>query len=260
MIESLQLFAGRVMHERLRPVRNRFVYPAFWLRVRLDAPPASSLFFGWNHARPMSLRWRDYGPRDGSDPLPWLRAQLVAAGMPLDGAVWLQTFPRILGYGFNPVSFYYCHDAAGALRAVLAEVNNTFGDWHFYLLSAPDGAAITAQSRIEARKLMHVSPFCVIEGHYDFRFRLKGDAAAVSVDYFDGDECLIRTAIAGRGEPATSRALLGSFLRWPLFSLGVMARIHWQAIRLLIKRVRFHRQPAPHHGEMSRSEVLHESQ
>lgn len=248
------------MHDRLRPVRNRFIYPAFWLRARLDAPQASSLLFGWNRARPMSLRWCDYGPRDGSDPLPWLRAQLAAAGMPLDGAVWLQTFPRIFGYGFNPVSFYYCHDGAGALRAVLAEVNNTFGDWHFYLLSAPDGGEMRSGAKIHARKLMHVSPFCAIEGHYEFRFRLKDDAAAVAIDYFNQDGCVIRTAIAGRGEPATNRTLLASFLRWPLFSLGVMARIHWQAIKLLAKRVRFHRQPAPHCGEMSRSEVLHESQ
>lgn len=260
MTESLQLFAGRIMHERLRPVRNRFVYPAFWLRVRLDAPPESSLLFGWNRVRLFWLRWRDYGPRDGSDPLPWLRQLLAGQGMTLDGAVWLQTFPRILGYGFNPVSFYYCHDAAGALRAVLAEVNNTFGDWHFYLLSASDGGPIGAQTRIEARKLMHVSPFCAIEGHYEFQFRQQVDAAAVRIDYFDGADCLIRTAMAGRGKPARDRDLLAAFVRAPLFCFGVMARIHWQAIRLLARRVRFHRQPAPHRGEISRSEVLHESQ
>ncbi|OYL20435.1 cyclopropane fatty acid synthase, partial [Streptococcus pneumoniae] len=81
----------------------------------------------------------DYGPRDGTDLLTWIRGVLGSAGLPADGEVWLQTFPRIAGWMFNPVSFWYCHDAAGTLRAVLAEVNNTFGQHHQYLLCAQGG-------------------------------------------------------------------------------------------------------------------------
>ena len=128
------LIHGHVMHERLRPARNRFVYPVFYVRLNLSRlDELNSPLFGIDRWRPISLRTRDYGPRDGSSLTGWMRATLADAGIDADGEIWLQTFPRIFGFAFNPVSFWYCYDRQENLRAVLAEVNNTFGvTYHQY--------------------------------------------------------------------------------------------------------------------------------
>ena len=134
-----QLIHARVMHARLRPALHRFVYPVFYVRLnlaRLDE--CQSGWFGVDLRRPLSLRTHDYGPRDGSGLEQWMRTLLATHGIAADGEIWLQTFPRVLGYAFNPVSFWYCHDTHGRLRAVLAEVNNTFGETHRYLLQVGD--------------------------------------------------------------------------------------------------------------------------
>lgn len=251
MDAPLQLWTGKVMHARLRPVVNNFVYRAFWLKLRIDVPVEDNALFGIEKTRPLSIRWRDYGARDGSHPLAWVRATLAAEGIAADGAVWLQTFPRLWGYAFNPVSFWYCHAADGSLRAVLAEVNNTFGDWHIYVLTSPDGGPLTADSRPHCRKLMHVSPFCAITGHYEFRIA----ANSVTIDFHDAEGCLIKTAIAGTAQAASTSNLLRAIAAHPLMSFGVMARIHWQALRLFWKRLHFYRQPGLHRGEVSRSET-----
>eukprot|EP01037_Dinobryon_pediforme_P019287 gene19287-19681_t len=127
-LAAAYLLRGQVMHERLRPVHHRFVYPVFCVRLNLARlAEAGNIWFGIDRRRLMSLRMRDYGPRDGSSLDAWMRLQLSQAGLPADGEIWLQTFPRVFGIVFNPVSFWYCHDSNGVLRAVLAEVNNTFG-------------------------------------------------------------------------------------------------------------------------------------
>ncbi|MBP0598679.1 DUF1365 domain-containing protein [Herbaspirillum sp. LeCh32-8] len=241
------ILRGQVMHQRLRPTPHRFVYPVFCVRVDLDrAAQAGNAWFGVDRRRLMSVRMRDYGPRDGSDLAAWVRARVRGVGIDADGAIWLQTFPRMFGFVFNPVSFFLCHDARGDLRAVLAEVNNTFGRTQHYLLSAPDGAAIVERTRLSCSKLMHVSPFCEVSGFYRFRFRDRGDSALVGIDYYDqgqaGDaaptqEPLMRTSIGGRLQPMTSASALAALCAQPLLTVGVVARIHWQALLLWKKRV-----------------------
>lgn len=249
------LITGQVMHHRLRPARNRFVYPVFCLRLKLSAlERLSSLCFGVDRWRPLMLRTADYGPRDGSPLLPWIRARLAEAGLPADGEVWLQTFPRVFGHVFNPVSFWYCHDAAGELRAVLAEVNNTFGEHHAYLLSAERGGAIQPASQLVCRKLLHVSPFCRVEGHYRFRFVERAGHALVRIDYHDEAGALLHTAVSGSMAALTSGRALRALLRQPLLTLGVVARIHWQALRLWLKRVPFFRKPHPPAATLSRGQ------
>lgn len=252
MEHGAEIIVGQVMHERLRPVRNRFVYPVFCLR--LDLAQLGSLrncWFAVDRWAPLSLRTRDYGPRDGSSLLDWMRGVLWDAGINATGPVHLQTFPRVLGYAFNPVSFWYCHGADGSLRAVLAEVNNTFGEHHRYLLAAPGNAPITPQTVLECRKLLHVSPFCAVEGGYQFRFRDVGDMGDmagtrfVGIDYRDAQGLLIRTAIGGRSLAFSPAHLRRTLLRQPLLTLGVVARIHWQALRLWWRGVPLHHKPAP---------------
>lgn len=242
------LLTGHVMHERLRPKRHRFTYPVFYVRCDLDR--LASLDRGWfgiDRWRLLSLHRLDHGPCDGSDLAAWMRVQLSAAGLDVaNGRIWLQAFPRVFGYAFNPVSFWFCHDRDGHLRALLAEVRNTFGARHSYLLSAPGNAPITAETTLECRKVLHVSPFCRVEGSYEFRVRETPNSASVSIDYRDADGLLIRTALVGRLKPLTRSIALAALIRQPLLTVGAAARIHWQALRLAIKRVPFHgKNPAP---------------
>ncbi|HEX3635726.1 MAG TPA: DUF1365 domain-containing protein [Paraburkholderia sp.] len=242
------LLTGNVMHERLRPKHHRFTYPVFYVRCDLDRLASLDReWFGIDRWRLLSLRQRDHGPRDGSDLATWMRAQLSAAGIEeADGRIWLQAFPRVLGYAFNPVSFWFCHDRDGHLRALLAEVRNTFGGRHSYLLSAAGNAPITADTKLKCRKVLHVSPFCRVEGSYEFRVRETPNSASVSIDYRDADGLLIRTALGGRLKPLTRSAALAALIRQPLLTVGVVARIHWQALRLAIKRAPFYgKHPAP---------------
>lgn len=242
------LLTGKVMHERLRPRHHRFTYPVFYVRCDLDRlATLQSGWFGIDRWRPLSLHRRDHGPRDGSDLAAWMRAQLAEAGNEqANGRIWLQAFPRVFGYAFNPISFWFCHDRDGGLRALLAEVRNTFGERHSYLLSAEGHAPITADTRLVCRKVLHVSPFCRVEGGYTFRIKEARNSASVAIDYRDADGLLIRTALGGRLTPLTRASALAALLRQPLLTVGVVARIHWQAVRLALKKAPFFgKNPAP---------------
>jgi DUF1365 family protein len=248
------LFFGEVMHSRLRPQRNRFRYPVFFVRFpvhRMDSLRATLLSVdAWNL---FSVYRRDHGPRDGSDLSAWIRRLLDAHGIDrADGEIWLQTFPRVLGYVFNPVSFWLCHDRAGALRAVLCEVSNTFGERHNYLLAHADQRPIEAGDWLTARKVFHVSPFCQVRGGYRFQFATRGAQCAVRIDYDDGEGRLLSTAVRGSAVPLGTHALWRAFLLYPWMTLAVIARIHWQAVRLWFKGVPFFRKPLPPAQETTR--------
>jgi len=239
---------GEVLHARSRPARHAFRYAAFCLRLplsALDDLPARGL--PRNRRAPVAFHDEDHGARDGTPLADWIHARLAAERISADGEVVLYTFPRVLGYVFNPVSFWVCHDRAGAVRAVLAEVNNTFGESHAYLVAHDDGRPIASGEPLAARKAFHVSPFCEVKGRYVFRFHATADRWLARVDYHDdaSPEPLLATSIGGRAEPLSPRAVRRLVARYPAFTLGVIARIHWQAIKLWSKRVPFFRKPAP---------------
>jgi DUF1365 family protein len=235
-----QLSLGQVMHRRRRPAANAFVYPVFYVTVPLRNMAAANCgIFSVDRRNLLSLYSRDHGARDGSPLLPWIEALLREHGLPADGEILLQTFPRVLGMLFNPVSFWFCHDRAGALIAVLAEVNNTFGGRHNYLLHNPDGAPLADGQVLRAEKCFHVSPFNEIEGSYRFRFQRRATLHVAHIDYDDAAGELLLTAISGRPRAWTAGALLAAFARMPLLTAGVVFRIHWQALKLWLKGVPF---------------------
>lgn len=253
------LLTGHVMHERLRPVRHAFTYPLFQVYcdiARLDG--LSHWWFGVDRLRVLGIALRDYGPHDGSALEPWMRQRLAEAGIAADGAIWLQTIPRIAGYAFNPVSFWYCHDRAGSLRALYAEVRNTFGERHGYLLSARDHAPIDEHTELLCRKTFHVSPFCAVDGEYAFRVRRRSDRITVAIDYRDREGPLLRTAIQMRMKPLTGLRVCRALVSQPLNAINVVIRIHWQAMRLWLKRVPFHGKTPPisTHADAHRARAL----
>ena len=234
-----QVCLGHVMHRRLRPAVHAFVYPVFYLRLPLrDLAATKCAVFSVDRRNLLSLFSKDHGPRDGSPLLPWIEGLLAAQGLPHDGEIVLQTFPRVLGHVFNPVSFWFCHDRAGRLIAVLAEVNNTFGGTHSYLLHR-GGEALTDGEELRAEKCFHVSPFNRVEGGYRFRFQAEAAVHRACIDYDDAEGELLLTAITGRPRAWSVATLLAALLRMPLLTLGVIVRIHWQALRLWRKGVPF---------------------
>ena len=234
------LLIGHVMHRRLRPAVNAFAYPVFFVRLPLARlADADNALFRIDRPGLMSFHQKDHGPRDGSPLLPWIQTLLRQHGLPDDGEVVLQSFPRVLGYVFNPVSFWYCHDREGALVAVLAEVSNTFGGHHDYLLFNPDHSPLRDGQELKAEKQFHVSPFCEVEGSYRFRFLVREQRVVAHIDYDTAEGPLLLTLISGRTQALNASALLAAFLRMPLLTIGVMARIHWQALKLWIKGVPF---------------------
>jgi uncharacterized protein len=247
---------GRVMHRRVRPTAHQFGYGVFFLRVPLAvlATPQSidAKWFSVDRFNLLSIRIADYGARDGGSLETWARALLDKHGITqADGEIVLQTFPRLLGYVFNPISLFYCFDKSGALRATICEVNNTFGDHHHYLVAHDDARAIEANDWLSARKLLHVSPFCEVRGHYRFRFEQTSARAFAQIDYYDGAldaDKLIVTTLHGEPRPLTAAASLGAFLAYPLMTISVIARIHWQAFKLWRKRVPFFANPPPLHA------------
>jgi DUF1365 family protein len=148
----------------------------------------------------------------------------------------------VLGFTFKPVSFWYCHRADGTLRATVVEVNNTFGERHCYLLDQPHYGV-----EQRAKKVFHVSPFCPVEGGYRFRFMLTPDRqrTVARIDYDDANGPLIETSVSGALEPLNARSVRRALWTYPAMTLGVVARIHWQAARLWVKKTPFFRKPVP---------------
>jgi DUF1365 family protein len=239
---------GEVRHTRLRPARNAFNYPTYFLMLPMrHLQQHGSGALAHNRRGLLSFHDRDHG-EGGDNALAWLDALLLREGVTdASGEVWLHTYPRVLGYTFKPVSFWYCHRADGTLRAMVVEVNNTFGERHCYLLDDTQyGLELTAN------KVFHVSPFCTLEGGYRFRF-LQTEQGGVKktvarIDYHDNDsdsEPLLQTSVSGTLEPLTAASLRKAVWRYPAMTLGVVARIHWQAFKLWRKHVPFIRKPAP---------------
>jgi len=254
VVSAPRIAFGRVAHFRKRPAKHGFAYPVFFLRVPLGAiDELAGPLFGVDRFNLFSFMRRDFGPRDGSPLEPWAR-RILAEGRiaEADGEIVLQAFPRMLGYVFNPIAIWYCHDRGGELRAVICEVANTFGERHNYLLARADRAPIAAGDWLTARKAFHVSPFCGVEGHYRFRFSGRGDTHAARIDYHDREGPLLVTAISGDAVPLTTARLARTFFTYPLMTLFVVGRIHWHALRLWAKRVPWFSKPAPPLQETTR--------
>ena len=244
------LGVGEVRHKRLRPREHGFAYPTYFLMLPMRAlakAPEDAL--RRNRAGLLSFHDRDHGD-GGADALAWLDGLLKGEGIDdAQGEVWLHTYPRVLGYVFKPVSFWYCHRADGGLAAVVVEVNNTFGERHCYLLAGPD---LAFGRELSARKVFHVSPFCEIEGGYRFRFRRTAARTVARVDHDDAAGALLQTSDSGRLSALTPAAVRKAFFGMPLMTVGVVLRIHWHALRLWIKRVPFVAKPAPPRAFVSR--------
>lgn len=238
-----QLGTGQVYHRRLRPREHAFAYASYFLwlpmrALRREACPALNRNGrGW-----LGFHDADHG-EGGPDALAWLEALLASEGIAdADGEIWLQTYPRVLGHVFKPVSFWFCERRDGSMAAIVVEVNNTFGERHCYLLNSPQ---LAWGQELTATKVFHVSPFCRVEGQYRFRFMRRDDHIVSCVDHDDTDGPLLLTSLSGRLAPLTASTARHAFFAMPALTLMIVARIHWQALKLALKRVPFFSKPQP---------------
>jgi DUF1365 family protein len=236
-----------IFHARHRPRRNAFRYSAVYLalptaQLRESRPSA---LFSIDQRNLFGLRTTDYGDRR-SPPNEWIKAVLADWSVSeADGDIVLVTMPRVFGFVFNPVSFWLCFDRSEGLRAVLAEVNNTFGERHCYLCFHDDHRPIAPQDSLRTRKVFHVSPFIDVKGEYRFRFSYTPDHIAIAIDLFDDEGLLLSTMIGGALRPLTTWRLLRALLVNPILPFKVVSLIHYQALKLWIKRASLFNKPAP---------------
>jgi hypothetical protein len=245
---------GQTFHGRRGGVENAFRYGVDYVILDPEAAyPRTPFLFSRNRGNLAALHDADHGgpPRLGRG-APWAREVLAAHGLDeADGQILLMAQPRVLGHVFNPVSFWLCYDRTGALRAVIAEVTNTFGDRHSYLAHREDRQPIARDDVLEAAKIFHVSPFQPVEGGYRFRFDIRPDKVGIWIDYARGNGGLIAT-LTGPRVPLTGGGLLMALLRRPFGSRRVLALIHWQAVKLWWKGATFRSRPEPPLEQVSR--------
>lgn len=237
------IIRGEVTHARARPSVHSFSYPLFCIRVPLDELRALDDTLAINRSGLISFHEKDHGARDGESLQQWIDGLLREHQLlrrDETAQVELIAFPRMFGFVFNPVSFWVCRRTDGRVFAVLAEVNNTFGESHRYLLTANIGDEIRSGETLHTHKLLHVSPFNEVRGHYSFRFNFAANRWLARIDYDDGEGQLLHTHIGGDAQPMTRPHLRRVLWRFPLQSFAVVARIHWHALLLWIKRVPFY--------------------
>lgn len=245
MTVAPELVTGETFHCRRGEIDNRF-------RYRMDMVLVDPVFranprlFSRNRLNLWSLWDTDHGGTDKpGKAVDWAWCVLRARGFSYEQGdhLLLLTQPRVLSFEFNPVSFWLLLRGADLL-AVIAEVNNTFGDRHCYVCHKPGFAPITGADTLEATKIMHVSPYQEIAGRYKFRFDIGQDDIAIRIFFENGQRGLV-AGYHGRRGALTNRTILGSVLRRPFGSFGVYALIHWQALRLKLKGARYRSRPAP---------------
>ena len=236
------LYVGDVMHARLKPIGHRFSYRVMSLLIdldRLDQADRQSPLFGVNRAALYSFHEKDHGARDGSSLRAYAQARAAEHGIDLTGGrVQLLCYPRLLGYTFNPLSVYFCYGADGALALVIYEVRNTFGDIHAYVLPVRPGDVSAAGVRQAQDKLFHVSPFVEMAMRYHFRVSPPGEQVKLRILETDRDGPLLAATFSGRRMPLSTPALIRAFAALPLFTVKIIAAIHWEALRLWLKGTR----------------------
>jgi len=250
-----RFYTGTVAHRRTDPVLNAFSYGVYYLLVdlaELSQLDAELKHFGHNRRALVSVWDSDHGARDGSPLRPWIDALVAQAGIDLTGgSVLLLTFPRVFRFRFYPVSFWYCFGADGLPRAVLAEVQNTFRDHHNYLLHN-DGEPFDWTARPSKAKAFYVSPFVQRENVcHEFAFSEPADRLAVTIADRVSGEMILTTTLSLQAQPLTDAALMRAAWRVGPVSVRALILIHWQALKLVAKRVPFFAHTPPPSEETS---------
>lgn len=240
------IYAGHVMHSRLRPRKHKLHYRVFCLLLDLDELPALaklSKLFGVNAGGVFSFWEKDHGDGRAGGLRHWVEAQLEAASIDMgQPTIRMLCYPRMFGYVFNPLTVYFCSDASGATRAILYEVCNTFGERHTYIIRAGEQEGAVEHS---CAKQLYVSPFMPMECDYHFHIEPPAHRVLVSINETDAEGLLLRAAFSGERQALSGKTLFRALLVYPLMTVKIIGAIHWEALKLWRKGVPlFRHQPA----------------
>ena len=240
------LYTGKVTHQRLKPRRHRLSYRMFFLLLDLDEIEMLSkrlCLLSHNRFNLFGFFDRDHGNGSSGSLKAYVERQLDMAGIETGGPIRMLSMPRMLGYAFNPLSIYFCHNPHGDPTAILYEVSNTFGERHSYLIPVADAHEGTVRQHCDKR--LYVSPFMSMGMDYRFRIGLPDESIAVHITGSDDKGPLIVAGFSGKRRALTDAALMRAFLSYPLLTLKVIAGIHWEALLLWAKGMRLQKRPAP---------------
>ncbi len=243
-----RLYFGHIAHRRLQPFEHAFRYSAFSMVLdidRVDELAHGLKLFSSERFNLFSFFAKDHGSRDGSPLRPWVENELAKAGIDqYPERIEVLCFPRILGFVFNPLSVYFCVDAAGALFAIVYEVKNTFGGQHTYVGEAANHPGADERAAPHgADKAFYVSPFIDMEARYAFTTSLPGERLSLTIDETCPEGPILWAGWFGKMRPLADSNLAKAFFRYPLMTLKVVVGIHWQALRLLLKGAKYRPQP-----------------
>jgi len=236
------------MHRRFKPRAHRLNYRVFWCLLDLDELPylpSRLRLFSLKGFNLFGFRNADHGDGSGRPLRAQVEAHLAAAGIDLGGgAIRLLCMPRLLGFVFNPISVYYCYDSRGAIKALLYQVHNTFGQRHSYLIPVDNKPGDPLKQC--CLKAFYVSPFMDMDIAYRFRVQPPDKRVTLVIEGSDKQGPVLVASLAGERRALTDAALLRVFLSFPLMTLKVVAGIHWEALKLWVKGMRLRpRPPAP---------------
>jgi DUF1365 family protein len=251
------LYECHVMHRRFAPKAHRFVYRIFLFAIdldELDTLHRRLMLFSLKRRNLYAFFDRDYLPtgeklhnRQPADPAPSIPGSslkqrvtdyLATRGVDLSGGrVMLVTLPRVAGYLFNPVSFYFCYDRSGAPVATLAEVTNTFKEMKPYFLGPQTRDGADGGFRLRVPKYFYVSPYSDVDVDFDFSLHPPGERLSVQIDDYAGEARMLTSTLTGPRRELTDARLAWFTLKYPLITLRVISLIHWHALLLWLKRV-----------------------
>lgn len=243
---SSELYIGQVMHQRFFPMEYKFKYQVFSIKVDVDtiAKEAEELrWFGLNRFNWVSIHQHDYGSRSNQSWRSWFEEMATSYGIekPIK-RIELVCMPRYLGFVFNPLAMWYGYDEQDQLIAVIAEVSNTFGQWHHYVL-ANNGEPLNSKITATAEKVFHVSPFMNMDCRYRFALQPPGKHYQVGIYETENGKPVLNAIQVGKSQTLTSKNLLNAALKLPLNTLKVIVLIHWWALKIWFKGGKFHKTP-----------------
>lgn len=236
--EPVRLYSGKVMHARLKPVLHRFSYGMSSLLIdidRLEEADEKSVIFSVNKPNLVSFQQKDFGPKDGSPLRPYIDRLMAEAQLPPAQSVHLMCYPRVFGYGFNPISVYFCFETEKRLTCMIYEVRNTFGESHTYVEPVRPDQLTKASLRQETRKQFYVSPFMDMEMRYHFRVKPPVNEISFRILETDAKGPILAASFFGKRLPFSTASLLKTIGQTCGLTWKVTAGIHYEAAILWFK-------------------------
>ncbi|GET40855.1 DUF1365 domain-containing protein [Microseira wollei] len=231
-----RIYVGHLMHTRLEPVKHSFVYPVYFFEFdlsELSKLNKNLIMFGYNQVRPIAIHDKDYLGNGEESIQVKLISFLNKKGCSDDiYSIKLVTVARYFNYVFNPISFFYCYRQDGSLRCTVAEINNTYGEKHLYILDCPEQPRPGFQARYRVSKEFYVSPFNDLKGDYEFHFSEIDELIDIRINILRDEREVFVSRIWGKAIPLNSENLIRTLVRYPMSAALAMPRITWQALVL----------------------------